>query len=107
MRSEIILLIAGMAAVTYFTRVSCVALFKYTGMPVGLLRWLKHIPTAMLTALILPALMLPKGYLDLTLHNHYLLAGIVAAIAAYFSRNILVTLTFGMGTMFAIRMLSG
>ncbi len=83
MRSEIFWIIAGMTLVTFATRFSCVALFRQTGMPVWLERWLKHIPTAILTALIMPALVLPKGQIDISVQNHYLLAGIVAALIAY------------------------
>lgn len=105
MRNEIMAIIAGMALVTFITRFSCVALLQQTGMPLWLERWLKHIPTAILTALILPALVLPEGRLDLSLHNHYLLAGFAAALAAYKSRNIVVTLLLGMGTMVTLRFL--
>lgn len=103
MHSEIFMIIIGMALVTFATRFSCVALFRQTGIPDWLERWLRHIPTAILTALIIPSLVLPKGQIDISFHNHYLLAGIVAAAVAYKSRNILVTLTTGMGTMLALR----
>lgn len=106
MRSEIIFIIVGMALVTFATRSSCVALFRQTGMPDWLERWLKHIPTAILTALIVPALVLPKGQIDISFHNHYLLAGFVAALVAYKSRNIVATLMLGMGTMLALRLLN-
>lgn len=105
MRSEIILIIMGMAVVTFATRFSCVALFRQTGMPVWLERWLKHIPTAILTALIVPALVLPKGQIDISFQNHYLLAGFVAALVAYKTSNIIATLTLGMGTMLVLRLL--
>ncbi|MGI6091646.1 MAG: AzlD domain-containing protein [Veillonellaceae bacterium] len=103
MRSEIIFIIAGMALVTFATRYSCVALFRQTGMPDWLERWLKHIPPAILTALIVPALVMPTGQIDISLNNHYLLAGLVAALAAYKTRNIVTTLTLGLGTMLALR----
>lgn len=105
MRSEILVIIFSMAIVTFATRFGCVALFRQTEMPIWLERWLKHIPTAILTALIVPALILPKGQLDITLHNHYLLAGILAAIVAYKSRNIVSTIVLGMGTMIVLRLI--
>jgi branched-subunit amino acid transport protein len=104
MRIEILLIILGMAAVTFFTRFGTFALFRQTGIPGWLERWLKHIPTAILTALIMPALLLPAGHLDISLRNHYLLAGVVAALVAYKSRNIVATLGLGMATMFAFRL---
>lgn len=105
MRTEIIWIIAGMALVTFATRFSAVALFRQTGMPAALERWLRHIPTAILTALIVPSLLLPKGQLELSLSNHYLLAGLVAAVVAYHSKNIVATLLLGMGAMFALQWL--
>jgi branched-subunit amino acid transport protein len=105
MRVEILLIIFGMAAVTFFTRFGTFALFRQTGVPCWLGRWLKHIPTAILTALIMPALLLPEGHLDISLHNHYLLAGAVAALVAYKSQNIVATLGLGMTTMFVLRLL--
>ena len=105
MRNEILVVILAMAAVTFATRFGCIALFRQAEMPDWLERWLKHIPTAILTALIVPALFLPKGQLDITLHNHYLLAGMLAAIVAYKSRNIVYTIVLGMGTMIVLRLL--
>ena len=105
MRNEILVVILAMAAVTFATRFGSIALFRQTEMPDWLERWLKHIPTAILTALIVPALLLPKGQLDITLHNHYLLAGILAAVVAYKSRNIVYTIVLGMGTMIVLRLL--
>ena len=104
MRSEIFFIIAGMAIVTFATRFASVAILGQKKMPPGLERWLRHIPTGILTALIVPTLLLPKGYIDLSFDNHYLLAGLVAAAAAWKSRNMVATLILGMGTMFLLRL---
>ena len=103
MRSEMFLIIAGMAIVTFATRFASVAILGQKKMPPALERWLRHIPTGILTALIVPTLLLPKGYIDLSFDNHYLLAGLVAAAAAWKSRNMIATLVLGMGTMFLLR----
>lgn len=105
MRFEIFLLIIGMALVTFLTRFGAVALLKKTGMPAWLERWLKHLPTAILTALIAPALFLPQGYIDLSLGNHYLLAGIIAAIVAYIWRNAILTMGLGLMAILSFRWL--
>jgi branched-subunit amino acid transport protein len=104
MRSEVFYIIIGMALVTYFTRFGSLALFRFTGVPTWLNRWLKYVPVGILTALIVPSLLLPKGYLDITLNNHYLIAGIVAAFVAYKSRNIIATLALGMSIMFVLKL---
>lgn len=105
MRSEVLYIIIGMTLVTYFTRFGALALFKFTGVPTWLNRWLKYVPVAILTALIIPALLLPKGYLDLSLSNHYLIAGLVSSFVAYKSRNIIATLGLGMSIMFVLKLL--
>ncbi|AFQ45392.1 AzlD domain-containing protein [Desulfosporosinus meridiei] len=105
MRSEVLFIILGMALVTYFTRFGALALFRFTGIPTWLNRWLKYVPVAILTALIIPSLLLPQGYLDISLNNHYLIAGITAAFVAYKSRNIIATLGLGMSVMLILKLL--
>jgi Predicted membrane protein len=102
-RYDILLIIFGMAAVTFFTRFGAQLAFRQTGIPAWLNRWLKHVPTGILTALIVPALVLPRGYLDLTWHNPYLFAGIVAAIAARRFSNVPLTMGVGIITILILR----
>ncbi len=103
MRSEIMLIILGMAAVTFLTRFGAVALLKQTGLPTWFERWFKHLPTAVLTALIVPGVILPQGRIDLSLHNHYLLAGIVTAMVAYRCRNAILTMGLGLISILSLR----
>ncbi|BBB90034.1 MAG TPA: AzlD domain-containing protein [Methylomusa anaerophila] len=105
-RSEMLLIITGMAIVTFWTRYGAVALFRKTGIPAWFARWLKHVPTAILTALIVPSLLLPAGKFDLSLNNHYLLAGAVAAIIAFKYRNAMLTMALGLAVMLSLRWLS-
>ncbi|MDF2569843.1 MAG: hypothetical protein K0R55_1447 [Sporomusa sp.] len=105
MRSEIMLIIVGMAAVTFFTRFGSLALLQKTGLPTWFERWLKHVPIAILTALIVPSLLLPQGQIDFSLNNHYLLAGVLAAIVAYTCRNAILTMGLGLTAMLSLRWL--
>ncbi len=105
MRAEILLTIAGMALATYMTRFGSLALLRRTGIPDWFARWLVHVPTAMLTALILPALLIRRQQLVLSLDNHYLIAGAVAAVVAYRSHNAVLTMGLGMTAMFLLRWL--
>lgn len=107
MHSNILLIIIGMAAVTFFTRYACLALFNHGGISARLAKWLKYVPTAILSALIAPALLLPTGSLDVSINNHYLLAGAVAALTAYISRNVIATMGLGLAVMFALRWFNG
>lgn len=103
MRSEIVLTILAMAAVTFLTRFASPALLGGTRIPNWFGRLLKHVPTAILTALIAPALLAPHGSIALTLENHYLLAGAVAAFMAYRRQPPVVTMGVGMAVMLALR----
>ena len=105
MRYEIIAIIVGMMAVTFFTRYGALALFSKTGLPTWFDRWLKHVPTAILTALIVPALLLPQGQIDVSFENHYLLAGVVAGAVAYRFGNAILTMGLGLTAMLSLRWL--
>ncbi len=96
MNPRLLSIIIGMAIATFITRIGSQMLFANTGMPPWMERWLKHVPTAFLTALVVPALIMPEGYIDLTLKNSYLLAGVLAAFTAYKTRNVLITILIGM-----------
>ncbi len=104
MRLEVVLTILCMAAATYFTRFASPLLLDRTGVPRWMVRLLKHVPTAMLAALIAPALLAPQGYLQIGPGNHYLLAGAVAAFMAWRRQPPAVTMGFGMDAMLLIRM---
>lgn len=58
-------------------------------------RILRQIPAAALAALVLPALVRPAGQLDLW--QPRLLAGAVAALVAWRTRSVTLTLALGMG----------
>lgn len=103
MRPEIVFTIACMAVATYFTRFASPLLLGGTGVPGWLARLLKHVPTAMLTALIAPALLAPQGFVEIGPGNHYLLAGSVAAFMAWRRQPPAVTMGSGMAIMLILR----
>lgn len=103
MRPEIILTILVMAAATFFTRFTSPALLGNAGGYPWLNRLLKHMPTAILTALIAPMLFSPQGYIDFSIGNHYLIAGIISAFLAYRRQSPIVTMGAGMAVMLSMR----
>ncbi|GAB6086901.1 AzlD domain-containing protein [Alkaliphilus crotonatoxidans] len=107
MRYNVMIIILAMAVVTFLTRIGAFALFKVTGVPPWLHRWIKPVPIAILTALIVPSLLMPQDTLDISLSNHYLLSGIVAALVAYKSKSIVWTLGLGMTTMVLLKVVGG
>jgi branched-subunit amino acid transport protein len=56
---------------------------------------LRFVPVAVLSALIAPALFLPKGSLDLSAGNSRLIAGILAILVAWRTKNALLTIISG------------
>ena len=103
MRPEIVFSILCMAAATFFTRFASPLLLGRTGVPYWLAKLLKHVPTAMLTALIAPALLAPQGFVEIGPANHYLLAGMVAAFMAWRRQPPAVTMGSGMAMMLILR----
>ncbi|MEG6584275.1 AzlD domain-containing protein [Dendrosporobacter sp. 1207_IL3150] len=106
MRTEIMLTIVAMAIATFLTRFTSPALLGNTRLPDWFVRLLKHVPTAMLTALIAPALLAPKGIVEVALTNHYLIAGLVAAYVAYRRQPPIATMGSGMAVMLLLRSIS-
>jgi len=66
-------------------------------------RALHYVPPAVLSAIIFPELFLRNGSIDLSLGNTRLLAGLVAVLTAWFSRNTLITIIAGMAALFLLQ----
>ena len=105
MRIEFVMNILVMAVATYITRFTSVGLLGGASLPTWLGRLLKHVPTAILTALIAPAIFAPRGYIELTFGNHYLFAGAAAALVAYKSQHPIATMGAGIGMMLVLRVI--
>lgn len=103
MRLEILLVILGMAVVTFFTRFGSLLLLRFTGIPPSFNRWLKYMPIGILASLILPTILIPQGQLDVGWHNPYLIAGIITSLLAFKSRNAILSMSLGMLVMIILR----
>jgi branched-subunit amino acid transport protein len=96
-------LILGMAAITFLMRYS---LFAWPNLrfPPLVRQGLHYVPTAVLTAIVMPGMLLPDGaHWQLSLGNAYLLAGIVSIGIAAISRNLLATIGGGLLVFFLLR----
>ena len=71
--------------------------------PETMRRALHYVPPAVLSAIIFPELFLRDGSLDLSIGNTRLLAGLVAVLTAWFSRNTLITIIVGMAALFLLQ----
>ncbi|MFW5748346.1 MAG: AzlD domain-containing protein [Chloroflexota bacterium] len=89
-------LIAGMTAVTFSVRYPILAIFGRLNLPPALLRALRYVPPAVLTAIIAPAVVMPNGAVDLSLDNAHLVGAIAAVLVAWWTKNLLWTIVLGM-----------
>jgi len=71
--------------------------------PETMQRALHYVPPAVLSAIIFPELFLRDGAMYLSLDNTRLLAGLVAIVVAWFSKNTLVTIIAGMVALFLLQ----
>ncbi len=97
------LTILGMGIVTYAIRLSLIVLLGRLEVPPLVRRALRFVPPAVLSALILPELLLPGGVLDLSPANPRLLAGTLAALIAWRSRNALLAIGIGMAALWILQ----
>lgn len=104
---EEFLLILGMTLVTFGVRYPLLAIVGRLELPERVLRALRYVPVAVLTAISVPAVLMPQGTVDLTLQNAYLIGGIVATLIAWKTRMLLPTIMIGMGVFLGLRVLMG
>ncbi len=95
------LLIGGL--ITFGMRFSLIYLFGKFHIPETLRRALHYVPPAVLSAIVFPELLLHNGGLDLSLNNDRLIAGLIAVLVAWFSRNTLLTILVGMLALFLLQ----
>ncbi|GIL11620.1 MAG: branched-chain amino acid ABC transporter [Chloroflexota bacterium] len=101
------LLILGMALVTFGVRYPMLAVIGRLRLPDTALRALRYVPAAVLTAIVVPAVLMPDGALELRLENAYLPGAVVAALVAWRTKNLLLTIIVGMGAFLLLRALTG
>jgi branched-subunit amino acid transport protein len=89
-------MLAGMVAVTFGIRYLLFGLADRIRLAPWLSDSLKFIPPAVLTAITLPAVLLPKGDWHLSLANPYLVAALLSLAAGITTRNLLATIAIGL-----------
>jgi len=77
------LIILGMAVLTFYQRASFLLLPERVQLPPLLVRALRYVPAAVLTAIWAPELLLQNGVPSVALGNERLLAGLVAIGVAW------------------------
>lgn len=100
------LMILGMTGVTFGVRYFLFALADRIRMAPWIEASLKFIPPAVLSAIILPAVLLPRGEWELTFANPYLVAAVATTAAGLLTRNLLATIAVGLAAFFALRLIA-
>lgn len=97
------LTIVGAGAVSFALRLSFIALLGRMEIPPLLGRALRFVPAAVLTAVVVPLLFFESGSLEVSVGNERLVAGVVAAVIAWRTRNVLLTFGGGMATLWMLQ----
>ena len=95
----------GLGILTFLTRLSFIALLERWQAPEIVRRALRFVPVAVLTAIIIPELVFSNGVLNIQPANPRLLAGLVAALVAWKTRNVIWTILAGMAVLWLLQLL--
>lgn len=94
---ETLYLVAGMAVVTFSIRYVLLPLSGRIQFTDSMKRALRYVPPSVLTAIIVPAALIPDGEtLNLTWTNPYLAGAVLTTLIGWFSKNLLLTIVGGM-----------
>lgn len=92
----IFLLILCMALVTYLPRVFPLFAFSDKKLPDVIISWLRYVPAAVLSAMLLPTIMLVDGKVSIGSENLFFLAAVPTFITAILTRSLFPPVIVGM-----------
>jgi len=101
-----LVMLAG-GLITFGIRFVLIFLFGKFEIPQALRRALHYVPPAVLSAIVFPELFIREGHIALALGNTRLLAGLIAIVVAWFSRNTLLTILAGMVALGVLQLIGG
>jgi len=90
------LIVIAMGIVTFGIRLVPIVLLGRIEIPLVVQQALRFVPPAVLTAIIVPELLFRDGQIDVSLTNVRLLAGLIAIVVAWRTKNALITIGAGM-----------
>jgi branched-subunit amino acid transport protein len=89
-------LVLGMAAVTFSIRYGLLAMSGRMTLPPTIVQALQYVPPAVLTAIIVPIVILPEGRVWVNYDNARLVGALATLGIAFWQKNLLVTIVAGM-----------
>lgn len=98
-----VIVILGSALVSFLPRFLPMYYLTRQKIPPLVTAWLRYIPVAVLSALVVPGILTSDGRLFFSFKNSYLLATIPAVITAVFSKNMVLTIIVGMAAVFLLQ----
>jgi branched-subunit amino acid transport protein len=99
------LMIAGMALVTFGIRYPMLVLVGRVALPPMVADALRFVPVAVLAAICVPAVLMPRETLWLGLDNAWLVAGVLTVLVSWRTKNLLATIVIGMGVFLLLRVI--
>lgn len=96
------LIIIAMGVVTFGIRLLPIVLLGRIEIPLVVQRALRFVPPAVLSAIVAPELLMPGGEFNLSLDNARLVAGLIATVVAWRTKNVLLTIAVGMITFWVL-----
>ena len=93
----LVFLLGGL--LTFGMRYSFIYLLGRFEVPETMRKALRFVPPAVLTAIVIPELVIQSDQVDVSLTNFRLLAGVVAVLVAWKTKNTLLTILAGMFTL--------
>ncbi|HSG78400.1 MAG TPA: AzlD domain-containing protein [Acidimicrobiia bacterium] len=100
-----LLVIGIIGAGTYLLRLSFIGTLGGRRVPDALERPLRFIAPSILAAIVLPALVRPEGPIDLSVDNLRLVAGAVAGVVAWRTKNVVLTTVTGLSALWILEAL--
>ena len=90
---------------TFAIRLSFVLLFGKWQPPELVVKGLRYVPVAVLTAIFLPELLTQDGAFSFSFANPRLIAGVIAIAVAWRTKNAVWTIALGMAAFWLLRMI--
>lgn len=97
----LIIIISGL--LTFAIRLSFIEMHNRYEMPEGVRLALRFVPVVVLSAIIFPEIFVQGGNVALSIENPRLIAGVLAAIIAWRTRNAILTIAIGMASLWVLQ----
>jgi branched-subunit amino acid transport protein len=99
------LMIIGGGVITYCIRLSLILFMEKLSIPTWFKRALRFVPVAVFSALIFQMVFVQDTGMNISPTNPRLISGILAALVAWRTRSILLTILVGMAVLFILQAL--